>query len=738
MEKRTKQSGKISFNIGQLCTIVGTVLIYAQILIQLLIQLYHATYDVVPSELNINEDQSLYLIVIPALGLPSIMVLLFSSYILSKTRRVRPWVPLIAIFFFPSTLTTNASLLFGGGWYVGTIASDIGLCLQLASTVFFTKNVTRMPGNLRKHWKKHEVKAAKLYTLAIVLVSFIISFITPIFKIPAPLVATASSKPSGITPEHANTFYILPIWEADVTNDSTGLAQMQYLVDQVGGVDYTGTGFIRVGRSLSCWYTNDLDGNGWYDPTRLYRALNLSATSNTPILFHMNGGNWGQSSSIHPNISAMRNNVSNCQWDQNNVCHPIKNNLGPNDRFWSFWPGSDWEKFREFNIKRALAIIHDFWQAYPDLLVGFSTDSEYHLNYKDFKEINVAINDYPDNYSSYFDYNNGTIQQFRDWAQANYSSLADFNHACGTNFGSWPEVDAPRARGIVGKKGNPWWETWTDFRIWSVKEASARQCRYINESGFPRDMIWNHQILSPPGDETARYRRCDPLETAVNQYSRVGVTRYDWISPQIWHSLGKLALHDGSGDTIPSWGIFEWNLWHQHEYWAYREMLNCIYQYGGHVICPNEWANASINEGLWIPGEDPSDVGPDSECTGTNSTCFCYDPGDGVVCYKRHGNPHFIKALQDFITKGQDYERGTSPELRVHKLEITMYNQQYISWDFFGGAPGVYWMAAAWFACIAWFFVMVGVANDKETMKIRRMKRRERRAKFKEKRRGTS
>ncbi len=443
--------------------------------------------------------------------------------------------------------------------------------------------------------------------------------------------------------------------------------------------------------------------------------MNLSTITNTPILFHMNGGNWGQGCSNHPIIEAMRQNISNCQWDQKNVCHPIKCNPGPNDRFWSFAPNTEWEIFRERNIKQALAVIYDWWQNNPDLLVGFSTDSEIHLNYNKFKNINEG------NYSSYFDYNPLVIEQYRFWAQSNWS-LAEFNKKCGTNFQTWSEVDAPRADNVVGVKGNPWWETWTDFRIWHVREATARQSKWINDSGFPRWMIWNHQILSEPNSESARYQRADPIETSINDYCKLGVTRYGWLSPQIWHDLGVRALNDGSGDNYPSWGIFEWNLWTQHDYWAYRETLNAIYQYGGHVICPNEWANCSINEGLWIPG-DPCQKGDvykinnteygseETGCVGTPGNCCCvkYNGTDCLRCVDPHGNPQFIKALQDFISIGKNYPRGTCAALRIDNLRMLLfeqYNNPYgnVSEDFFLISMGSTWILGVFYV-IALFVI---------------------------------
>ncbi len=692
--------------------LAGSVAIYLEMAIKLIFMYTHTVLDVVPAEFWLDPRDEIYWILVPAIGIPAILLLYYTAKLHFKYQ-VKAASTTAAITFAPASLAVNASLLFGGGWYAGTIMADAGLIILLASFVILEK--AGKPGKplVLEGARKPKIRKMQAVVLALgcagIVVSAVIPVIAGINAIPEPLVPAATSLPS-VAPNHENTFYIMPIWEDAVSNYTFGTQRLNYLKRAVGGSAYTGTGFVRIGRSLSCWYTNDIYANGSYNPTNLIHALNLANQSNTPILFHMNGGNWGQAGSTDPVILAMRNNVSNCQWDQANWCPPIKYNNGPNDRFWSFWPGSEWEQFRERNIKQALDVIHDWWMNNTGLLVGFSTDSEITLDTGKFDGEGF----HPE-YRSYFDYNNGTIAQYRQWAMANWT-LPQFNEKCGTSFATWNDIDAPRTTADgVGVEGNPWWETWTDFRIWHVTEAGKRQCSWINQSGFPREMVWHHQIFSEPGDEESRYVRGDPLQTAINSYCKVGVTRYGWISPQNWCSLGRLALDDGAGDNIPSWGIFEWNLWTQHEYWAYKEMLNCIYQYGGHVICPNEWTNCSINEGLWIPG-DPLPPGVDEEVDDPvcNDPSLCCNDHDGPVCtscHRRHGNAQFQAALRDFVADAQRYERGTSPTRRVNKLDVWFYDNYLVAFDSFSNDEGLIFMACCWFSCLVLFFVTIGVTN---------------------------
>lgn len=673
------------YRASMLFLIFGVCAIFLEYGIKLVFMIQHTIFDVVPSALWTSQLESWLYILIPAIGIPSVILLLICVPAYLKEPRLFLGV-LATITIITTSLLINASLLIGGGWYVGTVTGDAGIIILLITIVIHEKAGIRLRKYILKGSLKRRMVKIQGAILAIVCVSGINSALWPMIAgtnvIPDSLILAGSANPASITPNHNNTFYILPIWEWEGNNYTYGTQQLNYMNSAVGSDAYTGHGFVRIGRSVSCWYTNDINASGDFDPTHLIEDLNLANMTNTPILFHMNGGNWGQASSTNQNISAMRENISNCQWDQYNNCTPIKYNPGPNDRYWSLAPNTDWEHYREHNIKQALTIIHAWWLLNPTLLVGFSTDSEIHENDNNFQATN------PGHYKSYFDYNNASIAQYRSWARANWS-LTQFNALCGTNFTAWANVDAPRSPSVVGVVGNPWWETWTDFRIWQVQQAVQRQCFWIHESGFPRDMILSHQILSEPGDPTARYQRCDPIQTSSNPYCNPGVTRYSWTSPQTWQSIGQLALNESTNDSIPSWGVFEWNLWTQHEYWAYMQMLDCIYEYGGQVICPNEWGNNSQNTGLWIPGY----------------------------------NSQLLAALQDFVTLAQIYPRGTCPSLRVDKLTVWFYSDFSTSLQYFTKMDGLIIIASGWFICVIFMIIaLVMISTNTRHNKIKNNK----------------
>ncbi len=726
-------SNKNLHSLGLLLAIWGLVGILAQMFGHVIFMYQHTVGDVVPGTWEMTTEELYLWVLVPLIGIAATAGF-FTSTRRYRAGRARQWGFFAGFTYILCTLAAVGALVLGGGWITGTILAGIGFSLELFtlarrdSGIEVEKTGDSFEGSTRGGLSGRLPLLLSGIIVAGLVGSFAIPFAVRVSTIPAPLIPAASTPPTDVSPTHETTFYILPIWEwqgSTYDDYAYGIQQLDYLKATVGGADYTGTGFVKIGRSVSCWYTNEIYENGSYNPTRLRHTLNLSTITGTPILFHMNGGNWGQCCSNLSVIRDMRENASNCQWDQKDICHPIHFNPGPNDRFWSFWPGSEWEQFRERNLKQALAVVYEWWQVNPDLLVGFSTDSEIHLNYHTFEDQNTG------GYKSFFDYNPGTIQQYREWAAANWT-LDEFNARCGTNYATWADVDAPRSSDVVDHPGNAWWETWTDFRIWHVKEAGTRQCRWITECGFPRDMIWHHQILSEPGDASARYQRCDPLETATNDYCRPGVTRYGWISPEIWASIGKLSLNDGSASTLPSWGIFEWNLWHQHEYWAYREMLACIYQYGGHVICPNEWTNCSINEGLWIPGDPCNKTGEkvingttygsdDTGCGGTPGECCCTrrdDEGNCTRCIDPHGNPQFQTALRDFVTEAQKYPRGSAPGIRVSTLDLTWYDQHARVFNFFlDNDRGLYPMIGVWGLCVLYLLAIAIVVRKRPRSK---------------------
>ena len=158
-------------------------------------------------------------------------------------------------------------------------------------------------------------------------------------------------------------------------------------------------------------------------------------------------------------------------------------------------------------------------------------------------------------------------------------------------------------------------------------------------------------------------------------------------------------------------------------------MLNCIYQYGGHVICPNEWTNCSGNEGLWIPGDDlPAGVEStvnDPNCTAPGLCCSEHNAttGNCTSCKRCHGNPQFQAALRDFVALAQDYERGTCPSLRVNKLTVWYYDNYSTSLRYFTRDDGLYIMVGSWLICIIFMIIALSIISANTRQKKQPTKR---------------
>ncbi len=409
-------------------------------------------------------------------------------------------------------------------------------------------------------------------------------------------------------PSYNNTLYMTPIFEVYTWDPDEDNTEIEFMKDTIGpSGDY-----YKIGFSVSCWYSRNLINNSgvWdFEPTQLYYKLNRSVDTNTPVLFHMNGGNWGSMGVGNVLLQELWENDSNCQYDQFNKVPEMKDATASlMDRLFSLQKDTDFNRYREIHLKQAGKIIANFSQTYPDLFVGCSLDSEIHLDHSD---------------GLYYDYNPLVIADYREWLADRYS-LEEYNLKFGRSESSFGNIDAPRE----AIYGNLLWEEWTVYRHHLVQQNVELQAKWLYESGIPKNKIYSHQILSEPNSNIAYYGRSDPLNTAESEYGVVGVTRYNYINPErFWD------IYDISGTD---WGIFEWNIWLERDYssyYLYLHQLKAMYQAGVHVICPNGWFEYN-NPLLMI-----------------------------------RNNTIFHKALVDFSYLVKDVPRGTAPEAKLNYFD---------------------------------------------------------------------
>jgi hypothetical protein len=425
------------------------------------------------------------------------------------------------------------------------------------------------------------------------------------------------------TPNYNNTLYMTPILENFTRDPDIDMAEIELIKDSIG----PSGSYYKVGFSVSCWYSATLAFNGtdWnFDPDDLYYKLNMSADTNTPILFHMNGGNWGACGVNNLFLQNLWEDDNEVQWDQFDNTPTANYGEGClKNRLFSLQKDTEFNRYREIHLKQAARIINQFSIDYPDLFVGCSLDSEIHIDPGE-NQGGVWL---------YYDYNPLMIAEYREWLEDRYT-LSEYNTKFGQSVASFALIDAPRTAIL----GNPLWEEWVLFRQHIVQQCVEMQCKWLFECGIAKNKIFSHQILSEPGNIEAYYGRCDLLSTAVSDYGVVGVTRYNYIDPEIFWGINAISGSD--------WGLFEWNIWKERspsDYYVYLMQLKAMYQAGIHVVCPNGWWELT-NHDLMI-----------------------------------RNNTVFIQALHDFAVLVGEYPRTTAPEGRLSFIDYLYVDVKTIS-----------------------------------------------------------
>ncbi len=558
-------------------------------------------------------------------------------------------LPLIDVFWIPKRLgmrrfagflsifAYSVAVYVGGGWFVGSAVGIWGVVKHFRAT----------PGEL-SFIRRREIASRVSILAGMVLASL---FLNAYLVIPLP-VGLAQFEllypGQSSTPSHNNTFYILPIWE-NLGNMPQDLVEAENITQTLGpSGDY-----VKVGYSCSCWYVQEVTnwtGEWQYNASfSLWHKLNLSVQANLPILFHMNGGNWGASglnpyAEVHTGryrLYELWLNESNVQWNNYDKSVPVSWPRIEETLLWRMFTLSKYSQFyqlREQGCRGAAAIIAQFAQLYPALFVGVSLDSEIHLSYH-----NSSV----DERNWRYDYNPLVIQEFQEWLAARYSTIEAFNTkfagARGSSAVSFGSIDAPR----TPDTSNIFWQEWTTFRVQFVQQNVDDQARWINEAGIPRDQIYTHQILSEEGETSAEDVRCDPLETTNIPHGSPGVTRYGFIPPARFHDINAIAKNN--------WGIFEFNLPNDHQYVKYMRMMKSMYEAGCHVVCPY----------AWYEGQDPE-------------------------LYQISNDTAFTTAIHDFVHVTKDFPRGTAPGGLLSAGDRVLLIQQTVQ-DFFD--DHVYWLA---------------------------------------------
>ena len=320
-----------------------------------------------------------------------------------------------------------------------------------------------------------------------------------------------------------------------------------------------------------------------------------------PVQFILNGGVWANSSCEAPEwdiADELEKNADNCQWTQDNHVFPrdyLKNLTGSIEspelaRSLTFNVyASSVRHYKKRNLQTAATKVAAFAREHPDLFIGVSLDADTYINpFFEQKE--------------WFDYNPGTIHQFRHWLRGSgpYAgrpesgvpdlssyrrrvslTLAEVNRLARKHWTSWESVDPPRSFPGTphdpltdGKRAvwdDPWYQTWDAFRKHLVALHYSELSQWVHESGIPADKIYSAQGFIAPGPMLHPF--AVSLESHGQNYDSAGVSIEGSI-PRFGH-LGAILYGEAAENRArmevphslfatfsrldPGWAVVEFN-----------------------------------------------------------------------------------------------------------------------------------------------------------------------------------
>ena len=462
---------------------------------------------------------------------------------------------------------------------------------------------------------------------------------------------TALSRWAGLAPPAREPFYLLPALSGIRFGGAAGL-DTEYAAYQ--------SATVRIGMRVPILYmrtTRGAAGDYAFDPDwdverrcgqrriaedSLGATLAHSKAKSLPVLLTLNGGIWADAACDAPEWDVndrLEQDRANCQWNE-------KDEVMPDDGAKDL-PGSlespqlgrsltfnvyarDVRRYKRRNLQQAALHVVAFLKENPRLFVGVTLDPDSYIN--------PFFNG-----RQWYDYNPGTLRQFRDWLagtgpyagppnadvpdlswsrRARPLSLADVSQLAGRTFRTWDEVDPPRTFRLGPPSPfwqDPWVREWEVFRRHLVQLHYDELARWLVEAGIPRDRIWSAQGFVAPNP------RMMPLAVAIDSpvknYDSGGVS-IEGAKPRDGHLgailYGAAALNEvpmENGRTLlatfasvdPRFAVIEFNTadplrpgplpGHAAGYRALREFWNA----GARHVSPMAW-NGSSGVAAGMPG----------------------------------------------------------------------------------------------------------------------------------------
>ena len=310
----------------------------------------------------------------------------------------------------------------------------------------------------------------------------------------------------------------------------------------------------------------------------LNEVIAQSIAKRLPTMFVLNGGIWADSGCDVPDHDLndhLERTPLNCQWTQDDAVFAddhLKNLSGSIDSpelarslTYNVY-ASEVRRYKRRNLMAAAQRIAAFARAHPDLFVGVTLDADTYMNpFFDGQQ--------------WFDYNPGTLRQFRDWLRTSgpYAgdtregvpdlsahrrdkplTLAEVNRLAKRNWRSWDEVDAPRRfpgspRDALGPSDtaywdDPWFGQWDVFRKHVIALHYEDLATWTSEAGIDASRIFSAQGFSAP------YGRNRPFALRVastgQNYDSAGMS-LEGAKPAHGH-LGAILYGRAAENDVPT------------------------------------------------------------------------------------------------------------------------------------------------------------------------------------------
>lgn len=355
----------------------------------------------------------------------------------------------------------------------------------------------------------------------------------------------------------------------------------------------------------------------------LNSVIRYAVQRKLPVLFTLNGGIWADAACDAPQWDlndTLENDKANLQWNEKNEVMPddyLKNKPGSMEspelgRALTFNHYAEKNhRYKKRNLLQAATLIQKFARQHPDLFVGVNVDPDLYMNpFFEGKQ--------------WYDYNPGTVRQFREWLQGSgpYAksplaayrrktplSLEEVNALSAKKFQSWDEVDPPREFPALVNPfwKSPWVQEWEHFRRHLVDLHYDQISQWLVEAGFSRPFIYSAQgFMEPvPPIDPFPIRVLSPaknydtggmsVEGAIPAQGHLGAILYGASAVNQIRMEDKASLFATFRQLDPAWAVVEYNTASLLEpgrmagFPAAYQSLRDIHNYGARFISPMAW-----------------------------------------------------------------------------------------------------------------------------------------------------